>query len=558
MQGVPGVQSTGSIRHEPGVSIFMLATICASACLGIVNVKLGKQWRYLVGLLGAALLVSCGGGGDSGGSSGGGGGTTDTQQSATGVWVGKAGPTGAERDFFGLVLPAGTFYFAKKNGAGPGYDGLFGDLTVAFPDALSSNNATYYSTQDGKFLSGTKVSGTVKTTTSISGRFTDPKGTAATTGNTLVPYTVSYSKVMYETDSSLPRIAGTYRSGNDLGAVWNLVITAAGKLSGTINGCAVTGTISIRDTAFNVYTAQLNFAASSSGGVSCSASSQQGIALVEYDATATKTGIWIMTTNAGGTANVQVLIGKSDSSVPTIEPSTTQQVAEGIWSGSVVSGGVTQNLTSVVLPSSGNQYQYFFFKELGAAYDGLYSGGGALIVGDNTSLMSSIGGVYYAGDTSAFTGGVSISGDVKTGGNMVGSYTDPTAGNTQSQFSLAYNTSLYQRASSLAIIQGSYRSGSAFGSSSTITIAADGTISGTHPSSSTCAVGGQATVINAAKNLYQINLSFSGSSCALLGTTQTGVAVVQFNGGVKSGLWLLTAGGSGTTRQSTIFIGNSI
>lgn len=532
-----------------------------------------KHWASALSLL---ALAGCGGGGG-GGDSSSVGAVTGTQQYPDGIWEGTTGTGAAQRTVVGFISggtdgKGGDFYLAKGASGTSGYDGLYGLMRVNIGTALATN-VTYFSVQDGKFATGLTFSGTASTSTggtrtdTLSGNYSNPANTAAATG-AVTSIKLAYSK-LNNFPAKYSLLQGSYTGGSLFGGSWVLTIDAVGAISGTVSGCTVTGTAVPQTPAANsgstsaAYSVVLNL---SGGTTTCAATgtSQSGVAFLKFDTLNNKTGIWMLTKNTGTTLNTFVLDGvlvAGSSSTP----ATTQQVAAGFWK-SATSDGLT-DLYAMVLPDN----SYFFYKRVGGGYDALY---GNLLVATGTSIVSSTNGVYFANQNLAatqYTDTVAISADVRTQTSFKGTYTDPTAANAQTPFSLVPDTSnLYVSPilPTVSALYGTYASSTiGFGGVGlTIKVAAstvDGTKSVLTGTTTTgCTLTGNIspyTSSNTTLNLYRVDtLAFAGT-CALAGLpVQSGAASAVFDGANNvTGLRIGVAGYSAAgIRSNLVFLGS--
>ncbi|GAA4328772.1 hypothetical protein GCM10023144_14910 [Pigmentiphaga soli] len=463
------------------------------------------------------------------------------QQYPAGIYAGKAGPLGQQRDFIAVIDggvdgTGGSFYFARRASSSRGYDGLYGDLSVNLA-TLSARSATYYSTVDGKFVAnGITISGTVtgassggSATARISGNYSDPVGTAASTGS-LVPFTLEFRSDLYEKPATLDRIAGSYSGGGAFGGAWNLTVDSAGRASGNNGGCALSGTIKPQASGHDVYTTVLTLT-----GTSCArpGSTQVGWAVLDYTGD-TKTGIWIFTTDSDSKQlNTFILNGVvgEDDEVP--DPDTPQQ-AEGYWTSSGLNG--------VVAPNG----SYFFYRRNGSGYDVL-SGQLTKVDGSNGRVTDDAATFYSAAGTSAST---SLSGTITSAGEFTGNFADPGASNAVTSFSMTRD-SIYQAspATTAAVAGSVYESAPLSTPTMTVNVAADGVLSGTRDA---CTIvdsatnGGPVSKIGpypgiTTQNLYQVRLIFTGASCA---GSEDGIAVAEYDAGgtTATGLRFFTLG----------------
>jgi hypothetical protein len=187
----------------------------------------------------ACLLASCGGGGDS---------PPPAAESAQGLWIGT---TNTNRAVNGLVLSDGTYYVLYSPvGAGntTAIAGVVQGNGAVRGSTFSSSNARDFNLETLAVVS-CSVSAGVVTKQSLNGSIScGPAGGAS--------FTSTYD-VAYEARPSLAAVAGTFTGqvGSSAG-VQNATVTvsAAGVISGTSGGCAVSGTAAPRTdaNAFNV------------------------------------------------------------------------------------------------------------------------------------------------------------------------------------------------------------------------------------------------------------------------------------------------------------------
>jgi len=501
----------------------------------------GKRMNLKSGLvgIGMALALSACGGGDSDG----GGATPAVQQYPAGIYTGKAGPLGSQRDFIGVIDggldgTGGSFYFARYASSSRGYDGLYGDLSVNVA-TLRAANAIYYSTLDGKFASNITISGTVtgaataeSPSARISGNYTNPAGTAAATSGPLVPFTLEYRPDLYLRESSLQAIAGSYAGGGAFGGGWSMTVDTAGRVTGNNGGCKLTGSISTPNPKRGVYGVVLNLA-----GDSCSrpGSTQTGWAVLEYDAANAKTGIWVFTADSNPQSlNTFILRGTADNTPEPPDPGTPQ-FAEGYWAAG--SGG----FEGVVTPDG----YYFLFRRSGSGYDVL-SGLLTRVAGSNSRMTDDSATLYRANGTSVMT---PLAGTV-IGDTFTASFADPGAGNAVTEFSLT-RSPIYRahEADLAALAERTYQTAAFDTPSMNVRVAASGILSGARDA---CKIvdasdeGGPVSRITpypgaTTQNLYQVKLIFTGAACA---GSEDGVAIADYDVGASKakGLWVFTLG----------------
>ena len=170
-----------------------------------------------------SMLAACGGGGDS----------STTTTSPSGYWT--------EPDFGMLVTNSGEIWGVDASSSTYGL--LVGNLT----------------TSGDKFTASLKVyRGGASASASASGSFVEKKtfsGTAVA-GADSDAFKLTYDNA-YEAVPSLSRIAGTY----SVSSGGSLVVSAAGSISGTSGGCAVTGTVAPGTDGGNYYRLSVKFGA---------------------------------------------------------------------------------------------------------------------------------------------------------------------------------------------------------------------------------------------------------------------------------------------------------
>lgn len=511
----------------------------------------------------AVLLASCGGGSSGGEDVGP---APGVQQYPGGVWEGTVGTGVLQRKVFGYIDPGpmgtgGEFYFAREAAGSAGYDGLYGRLNVE-RTAVLGPSSTYFSVQDGKFANNVTLRGTASgslttgRTSTISGTYSDPVGTAAATGG-LTTLKLNYS-VLNNYPGQLSLIEGTYRGGGTFGGSWVLSITPQGGLTGSIGACSVTGTVIPRAKDSAVYGVSMNLAGNE---LLCAGTgtTQSGVAVLKFDvAGSSRSGIWLLTRNSTGPASTFVLEGKADGPNTPL-PSPTAQSAAGNWTGTVSGTGAT-SVSAAVLPDGG----YFFYRPIGAGYDALY---GTLLVAPGSSLVSSTDGAYWNHQNipaAQYTESIVLSGDARSGFSFAGTYSNPVPGNPAIAFAMVpdttfpYNATL---ASSVGRLAGTYSSpGIGFGANSvTLKVSPIGEILGT--TSNGCVLAGVVTPYESGgNNLYRVrNLSYTGEGCPLNSSpAQSGVASARFDaaGQTVTGLRILTAVRTPAgERFQTIFVG---
>ena len=218
-------------------------------------------------------------------------------------------------------------------------------------------------------------------------------------------------------------------------------------------------------------------------------------------------------------------LGASDTS-----STPTNASAAGIWSGTDSASGLP---LQAFINSAG---QADFIRADGVQYVGTVQVSGS-------TLVVSVGG--YANFGTAFSGGSTsygigtFDGTVSTSTSISGTLSfTPTGGSVEtSTWTLDFQSSLYNTASSLDAIAGSYTSGTAFVggvdpmSSASVTISSGGVIFG-QGSSSGCVLSGSLTVGNSSYDIYEVSYTLSsctGTYVNLNGVQFTGLAVLNTN-----------------------------
>jgi hypothetical protein len=251
--------------------------------------------------------------------------------------------------------------------------------------------------------------------------------------------------------------------------------------------------------------------------------------------------------------------GGSDSSTNVGPVTGTQQYPEGVWEGSTGTSTAQRPVFGFISGGSDGKGGNFYLAK-GAAGSSSYDGMFGLLRTDIATAQAT-GVTYFSVQDGKFSTAVSLIGTLSasvTGGRtdtLVGNYTSPAntaaATTTITPFKLSYSR-LNNFPAQYSLIQGSYTGGSLFGGSWLLNVDAVGNITGTV---SGCTVTGTATPripgpnsssTSAAYTLL-MNLSGAVASCASTGTSQSGVAILNFDTlNQKTGIWLLTVNTSGT------------
>jgi hypothetical protein len=197
--------------------------------------------------------------------------------------------------------------------------------------------------------------------------------------------------------------------------------------------------------------------------------------------------------------------GGGGDSAPATTPTAT--TAEGFWSGAASTG----RQVSVVVLDNGETW-------------GVVATGGSIV-------GALYGNTTYSGGTLSGSGReFNIPSRTVTSGTYTGTFTAKsvlsisTSGGVQ--FPATYGTS-YDQAASLAALAGNFSGSGTSGSSPVQTVSVSITSAGTIsvPGTSGCSASGTAVPRPGGKNVFNVSVTFSGSSCALgNGTLTTGIA----------------------------------
>lgn len=180
--------------------------------------------------------------------------------------------------------------------------------------------------------------------------------------------------------------------------------------------------------------------------------------------------------------------------------SPSNQSANGIWSGTSTIAGDGFSSDTLGLFYNGD------FIAINFDFDEFYRG--TYEVSDSSITGSGRGYIVNG----PFGGTGTLSGDVTTAGTMRSSISTslPSTANLE----LAYETGLYERSASRAIIAGSW-DGYIDGLSYTITISSSGSVSAS--SSDGCIVSGSVSAPDSTRNIYRLNITIGGSGCPVPG-----------------------------------------
>ena len=190
--------------------------------------------------------------------------------------------------------------------------------------------------------------------------------------------------------------------------------------------------------------------------------------------------------------------------------------AEGVYVGTLVSGGVTGAFQSVVLEDD----------SIWALYGVAGTGGSLLVQGFVAATGTSGNGSFsvtgkdygYTGAvmnttlTGTYVPGVSITGTASTGANFSGT-TAAVSGYT------------YSTPAQIASIAGAWTGSSLFGNATSLTITSAGNYSGI--SGGTCAISGTLTPRPSGKNIFNVTYSNGPTGCGIPNLTAQGIGVAS-------------------------------
>lgn len=557
-----------------------------------------RPWLGGLAAVGVAwALAACGGGGGDDDDPTGSIENPSTQQYPAGVWSGQSNG----QNFFGFVDPGvsgnsgtgGFFYFARGGEDDSGYDGLYGNLSVTGTRAAASN-AVYYTrppvaSGTGVFTSPIALSGTfagretrswTSSNGAFSGNYTDP-----TNANSRWAFRLAYDPLQSNRSSTLAidsGIQGAYRGATLDRTGWGIYVDWAGRISGRNANCQIYGTVEPRTPAntlstnpFYSVSLQLAAAFNAPSNASCADAGGRldGTAFVRYAADGTKQGIVLFARR--GAANTVIFDGDYLAPRPPTELVTTPRTFDigaadnagqnpgGSWSGRDAFTG--ERIDAIVLRNGS-----FFLYRNGGQGDVLYNAAAlGLGVDASSSRFYSSSATYWRRDTRTPYTGVHIAGDVKTGSSLQGLHDDPSKQDTNnglpSAFSLAYQP--VAAPATIDSVRGRTYANqvtASFGNSPlvrTLTIAeaaVNGSYAFTGTASAGCKVSGviwpqveNGNMLTVDSLLYESVSDTGATSCAIAGTSQQGVLVVDSPDSVR----MLTAYETASERAFTIFIG---
>ncbi|MBV8619127.1 MAG: hypothetical protein JOY84_09715 [Curvibacter sp.] len=237
----------------------------------------------------------------------------------------------------------------------------------------------------------------------------------------------------------------------------------------------------------------------------------------------------------------------------------TQQYPQGIWQGTAGLGAAQRTVFAYIDGGADAKGGSFYMAKGAtgtAGYDGMF---GVLRV--NVATVQASGVTYFSVQDGKFATGLTLSGTASNSGaigrtdTIAANYSDPTgtaaASGAPVPLSLTYST-LNNYPAQAGLVQGTYQGGSTFGGNWVLNVDALGSVTGTV---SGCTVTGtivpktNVSTATSISNAYTTTLNLTGSTvvCANPGTTQSGVAVLQYNSlNQPSGIWILTQNNTGT------------
>lgn len=513
-----------------------------------------------------AVLAACGGGDDDDS----GGRTPPVTTSPEGVFYGRL-PGNDNTPMLAMVLPPNppgsnhVYYIAKQvSPLSTDYDGLIGSMALA-GSGFVSNDGRYSLSQENRMVGGITMTGTVAAGTlgqpkTLTGRYTNPQpqfGQAAD-----LPFSMVYQRNSYENASSLAKVRGRYHSaGTYFGNSWQLEISATtdpsvNRLSGSFNdGCSINGELTAPEPSKGLY--QVTYLRLS--GAKCDRHDEDffGAATLTFNASNTKTGLWLMARHDTLNSGIKPVILIGDVSTGET-PVTVPVESEGLWTGVDL---MQMGFKGVVTPGG----YYFFYGADGSVLYGMFSS-------NLNDTLRSVDGVYrtVGGPPEA---GLTVLATSSAPGQMTITFTSSTGPRTLTLATeltgAAGSPPLYQPSvvPPLTELIGTYQSQGGFGGSSgaVLTVSDDPASSNllfSRNVNATCDMKGSIGPFSGrtlGTNLYSAKLTYDGQGCPELQTLllQDGVAVVTLNAarGVN-GLRVLThAIGETGERVHTVYEG---
>lgn len=195
-------------------------------------------------------------------------------------------------------------------------------------------------------------------------------------------------------------------------------------------------------------------------------------------------------------------------------PIVSNESASGIWNGSFHSN--VTNSTDIVsgVCTENNEVRLF-----SASWGGQYAGTGSVSGSSISGTLTAYAPWGYHFPDGSKIGTVTLNGTVKTRVSISGTYSGTGDNGT---FLVAYD-SVYQRPSSLSLVNGNWLHSSSQLGTVHMTIDANGNITGF--TSGGCVYSGAVSIINPSYNAYRININIS--SCGALNGNNNGLAILD-------------------------------
>jgi hypothetical protein len=201
---------------------------------------------YIMMLVMSLTLAACGGGGDNPPTPVT---TAPPNQSVSGVWDASSANTNINSGMM-LTSASGQFFYETTVGSCLGlYEG-----TISIADTSITGTGAFIPTPSASVCS---VGGEDDT---FVGTYQSPTITLTSTGGGTSNTIDWNADGAYDTPSSLDLVAGTYTTGFGGGSV-PIVINSSGHILAQtlVNGCTVSGSISVIDSSHNLYNVQSSF-----------------------------------------------------------------------------------------------------------------------------------------------------------------------------------------------------------------------------------------------------------------------------------------------------------
>ena len=187
-------------------------------------------------------------------------------------------------------------------------------------------------------------------------------------------------------------------------------------------------------------------------------------------------------------------------------------VVEGVWSGTSSSG---YTLNTLVLEN--NAAYSMFGTIVGTTFAVVGFDQGAFAVSGN-SISGTVREYLYNGVTATGT----VSGTATTGTSINGSTLYNGTTTTFSLTPIASSTYNYSTPAAISDVSGSWTGTMLNGTAATVAISVGGAVTGTNGG---CSFTGTALPRASGKNVFDVNITFGASPCALPGQTATGIAI---------------------------------